>query len=251
MSGRETIADEAIVLQVKNWQDADKYAVCFSKEHGRLNLVAYGARYAKNVQGRLLRQFANLRVEVAPGQRLGRLKGCELLALPRNYDMRSLAYASVIAELTVLFTEEMQPQQELYELLKSAFDAVAARNPRLVALSFAVKLLALSGVSPQIDACVNCGKALEAGDAFTFSCSQGGILCPVCLTGEDTGQECGFNAALKALWVWLLTLDYERPKPFRVKGGDMLLLEKMLLSFIAYQTGRPLQSLNFLQQLGL
>ena len=48
-SQRELLADDALVLHVKNWQTADKYAVCFTKEHGKLRFIAYGARYEKNI----------------------------------------------------------------------------------------------------------------------------------------------------------------------------------------------------------
>ena len=46
-SQRELLADDALVLHVKNWQTADKYAVCFTKEHGKVRFIAYGARYEK------------------------------------------------------------------------------------------------------------------------------------------------------------------------------------------------------------
>ena len=39
-SQRELLADDALVLHVKNWQTADKYAVCFTKEHGKLRFIA-------------------------------------------------------------------------------------------------------------------------------------------------------------------------------------------------------------------
>lgn len=249
MSVRDIICDEAIVLQVKNWQDTDKYASCFSREHGRLNFVAYGARYAKNVQGRLLQPFASLAVEVQQGQKLDRLRSCELLEMPRTYDVLQVAYASVVSELTVLFTEERQPQQELYELLKSTLAAIALRNPRLVVLSFAVKLLALAGVSPQLDACVNCGKVLTDAETFRFSYLQGGLLCSSCSCLGGAGEQDDFSLNLKALWNWLLILDYVNPQTFKVMGSDLMQLEKALLSFIMFQTEKPLQSLNFLQQL--
>lgn len=69
-SQRELLADDALVLHVKNWQTADKYAVCFTKEHGKLLLIAYGARYEKNIHGRLLQPFANLHIEVQQGQKI-------------------------------------------------------------------------------------------------------------------------------------------------------------------------------------
>ncbi len=46
--------DEVIILKVKDWQTADKYAVCFSRAHGKIPFLAYGARYARTTGGRLI-----------------------------------------------------------------------------------------------------------------------------------------------------------------------------------------------------
>ena len=59
----ESYTDEVLVLQVKNWQTADKQAVCLSREHGKIVCMAYGARYAKSAVGRLLQPFACLQAE--------------------------------------------------------------------------------------------------------------------------------------------------------------------------------------------
>ena len=41
---REQLIDEALVLHVKDYQTADKLVVCFTKKHGKLRFIAYGAR---------------------------------------------------------------------------------------------------------------------------------------------------------------------------------------------------------------
>ena len=45
---REQLIDEALVLHVKDYQTADKLVVCFTKKHGKLRFIAYGARYVNN-----------------------------------------------------------------------------------------------------------------------------------------------------------------------------------------------------------
>lgn len=248
---KELLSDEALVLHVKNWQTADKYAVCFTKEHGKIRFVAYGARYEKNVTGRLLQPFANLHVEVQPGQRLDKLRSCELLALPQVLDMQQVAYAAVAAELTAVLTEDRQPQPELYELLQQSFLAMTKRNPRLVALSFAIKLLSLTGFAPQLTYCVNCGELIAAGANAYFSPLQGGAVCAACRTNYsgDGLEPCG--AGTRSLWQWLAELDFEHPVPFSVRGAELMELERLLYKFIFFQTDKPLNSLNFLSQIGL
>ena len=80
MADMESYRDEIIILQVKNWQTADKKAVCFSKEHGKIVFLAYGARYSKSKTGRLVQPFFRLQAEFYPGNRLDKLKSCELAA---------------------------------------------------------------------------------------------------------------------------------------------------------------------------
>ena len=248
---REHLQDEALVLHVKNYQTADKYAVCFTKNHGKLRFIAYGARYVKNVQGRLLQPFACLNIEVQQGQKVDKLRSCELVRLPKSLDMQQMAYGAVAAELTAVLTEDREPAGELYELLTATLDALTKRNPRLVVLSFAIKLLGITGFAPQMAQCVGCGASLPLTDAAWFSPLQGGLLCSQChgsYTGEGL-EPCGQGT--RQLWQWLAALDYESPAAFSVRGGDLMELERILYKFIFFQTDKPLNSLNFLSQMGL
>lgn len=273
---RELLQDEALVLHVKNYQTADKYVVCFCKEHGKLRFIAYGARYVKNVQGRLLQPFARLNISVQQGQRVDKLRSCELVQLPQSLDMQQMAYGAVAAELTAVLTEDREPAPELYELLQATFGALTQRNPRLVMLSFAIKLLQITGFAPQMEHCVSCGVPIALDDSANaplaasetgssgesqttatasakawFSPLQGGLVCEQCQSSyAGQGLE-PCSADTRALWQWLSTLDFVSPTPFRVRGGALMELERLLYKFIFFQTDKPLNSLNFLSQMGL
>lgn len=250
-SEREYLQDEAVVLHVRNWQTADKYVVCFTKKYGKLRFIAYGARYVKNVQGRLLQPFACLNIEVRQGQKVDKLNSCELVRLPQALDMQQMAYAAVAAELTAVLTEDRAPQEELYALLQETFAALTKRNPRLLVLSFAIKLLGLTGFAPQLDSCVGCGRELAAENEAWFSPEQGGALCADCRAAYATAGMEACGAGTRTLWAWLASLDFDNPAPFIVRGGDLMALERLLYKFIFFQTDKPLNSLNFLQQMQL
>lgn len=248
---RELLQDEALVLHVKNYQTADKYVVCFTKNHGKLRFIAYGARYVKNVQGRLLQPFACLNITVQQGQKVDKLRSCELLQLPQNLNMQQMAYGAVAAELTAVFTEDRECMPELYELLQATYAALTKRNPRLLVLSFAIKLLTITGFAPQMEHCVSCGSPISLTDKAWFSPLQGGLVCEKChaaYTGEGL-ESC--SQGTRELWQWLATLDYFNPAPFKVLGGHMMELERLLIKFIFFQTDKPLNSLIFLSQMGL
>ena len=46
-------------------------------------------------------------------------------------------------------------------------------------------------------------------------------------------------------------MDFKNPQPFKVRGGTLMELEKILQRFIVYQTDKPLKSLDFLSQTGV
>lgn len=250
-NSREPLVDEAIVLHVKNWQTADKYAVCFTKEHGKVRFIAYGARYEKNVSGRLLQPFANLQLTVQQGQKIDKLRTCELLKLPQALDMQQMAYAAVAAELTAVLTEDRAAQPELYKLLQQTLTLLTQRNPRLVVLSFAIKLLAITGFAPQLEHCVNCGEAAAQEAECWFSPLQGGTICAQCRPSYSGDGLEHFGEGTRKLWHNLAALDFVQPASFSVRGGDLMELERVLYKFIFFQTDKPLNSLNFLSQMGM
>lgn len=240
----ELIEDRAIVLHVKDWQTADKYVLCFSRDHGKLRFVAYGARYGKNAQGRLLQPFAHVQLVVQLGQRLDKLKECSLYAPPLPMDIKQMAYGSVITELTALFTEDHQPQEDLYDLLEQVLGLLGKRNPRVLVSAFAIKLLGLAGLAPYMEACVGCGGSV-GGDGF-FSKDQGGLLCCNCNKGSEACSK-----GVQDLWQQLAAVDLANPTGLKIKGQDLMDLERLLYKLLLFHTDKPLKSLDFLSQLGL
>ena len=251
MSGADIISDDAIILRVRDQGDKDKYVICYTREHGKLRFTAFGGRSSNNVKGRVLQTFSELELELGEAGRFYRFRNAQLISLPIAYDIKQMAYASVVAELTALLTEDHEPQAELYELLRSTLRILAQRNPRLVVISFAIKLLSLSGIAPQMDTCVSCTKMVAEDEDAYFSPLQGGLICHEC-KAEFTGgglEKAGPGA--RKLWHILEQIDFDNPTSFTVRGRDLMEVEKMLYKFIYFQTDKNLQSLEFLAQLGL
>ena len=99
--------------------------------------------------------------------------------------------------------------------------------------------------------CVHCGEAVTAKEDAWFSPLQGGLICSSCRSSYNGDGLEPCSAETRELWQWLAQLDYEQPAPFKVRGGALMELEKILFKFIFFQTDKPLNSLNFLSQLQL
>lgn len=239
----DVFQDEAIILRAKNWQTADKYAVCFCREHGKIPFVAYGAAYPRSQSGRLVQPFAHLSVTLLPGQKVATLRSCESLEMPLAMDWENLAYGAIIGEAADQLLEEEQPQQEVFQLLLEAFRLLGKRNKRLVTDSTLLKLLAFTGFEPILDACTSCGELVTA-DGY-FSLAQGGFLCEKCALEKELPM----SLASRDLMHHLLHLDFSQPPDFTVRGRELMQVEKILYEFIVYQTDRPLRSVEFLNQM--
>lgn len=239
----EMFQDEAIILRVRNWQTADKYAVCFCREHGKIPFVAYGAAYPRSQSGRLVQPFAHLQVTLAPGRKVATLRSCESLEMPQPPDWENLAYGAIIGEVAENLLGEEEPQEEVFQLLLEAFRLLGKRNKRLVTDSTLLKLLSLCGLNPILDVCTSCNEPVTE-DGY-FSLVQGGFLCRKCAMGD----ELPFTLLTRDLMEQLLHLDLNEPPDFTVRGRELMSLEKILYQFILYQTDRPIRSLEFLAQM--
>ena len=244
----ESYQDEIIILQVKNWQTADKQVSCYSRTHGKIVFIAYGARYPRSAAGRLLQPFACLQAEFYPGSRVDKLKSCELAASMPRMTLPQLAYGFLMAEATERLTEQGEPSEAIYELLQQALPLLAKRTPRLTALAYLIQLLDHCGIGPVYEVCVNCSRPAK-GDGW-FSESQGGFLCHECQHGgEGAEAPASFSEAARKLWQQLRMLDFEAPGHFTVKGGALMETEQALHRYLVYQTEQPLKSLDFIRQI--
>lgn len=240
---REAYQDDIFILRVQNWQTADKYAVCFSRAHGKIAFIAFGARYPRSTYGRLIQPFAQLSAHFTPGIRMDALRQCESVSSPNTVDIETLSYGAVITEVTENLTGDHEPQEEIYELLLQAYNLLGKRNKRIVTISTLLKLLVYCGLGPNLTVCTSCQKKV-AEDGY-FSLAQGGFLCINCAIGDEL--PCSLET--KKLMQNLMNLDFTKPQEFTVRGQELMQLEQILYKFILYQTDKPLKSLSFLEQM--
>jgi len=244
----DSYQDEVLILQVNNWQTADKKAVCYSRSHGKIVFIAYGARYPKSLSGRLIQPFACLEAEFYPGSRVDKLKSCQLTAPMLQLELEQMAYGFLMAEMTERLTEQGEPSEEIYLLLQKALQLLIKRNPRLAALAYLIQLLDYCGIGPVYEVCVNCSRPAE-GDGW-FSQMQGGFICTECHAGQGKTESLQpFREEARMLWQQLRMLDLAEPGHFTVKGAALMELEQVLHRYLVYQTEQPIKSLAFIRQL--
>ena len=201
-----------------------------------------------NVSGRLLQPFACLDAEFYPGNRVDKLKNCQLAAPMPQMGLEQMAYGFLMAEMTERLTEQGEPSEEIYMLLKKALQLLVKRNPRLAALVYLIQLLDHCGIGPVYEVCVNCSRPAK-GDAW-FSEMQGGFICTDCHSVQGKTESLQpFQEETRILWQQMRMLNLAEPGHFSVKGAALMELEQILHRYLVYQTEQPIKSLDFIRQI--
>ena len=244
---RETFTDEGIILRVEERGVADKYVTCFTKNHGRVRFVAFGAKYHKSAGGRILQVLTKVNIEFVPDKIIDKLINVELAELPQKLDFTQLAYAAVLAEVTDLFTVDHQPDEEVYKNLLAALALLPKKLPRVVILTYCVKLLQNTGFNPRMKECCQCNRVLAENEELFFSLKHGGVLCANCHEERDFPVD----TEILGFYEKFLSMDLQEPQPLEIKGSQLMKLEKIVSEFILFQVDKPLKSLRYLSQVGL
>lgn len=179
----------AIILRSRVYAESDKIVTFFSAEVGKLTGIAKGARNSRRRFANCLDPFTTVRVhfKVRPNAGLVFMESCDLLRPPGALaDPVKLAYGSYLVELVDLLTVEAEPVEGVFELLGEALEELrtgAATGGYL--RCYELRLLHHTGFHPQLDACAQCRKPLDAEESGYLDPKQGRILCSACRQPRD------------------------------------------------------------------
>jgi DNA repair protein RecO (recombination protein O) len=233
---------EAILLAVREYDDASRMVTLFSRELGKLPAIAYGARRPKSALTGCIQAFTHADLALTSGRGVDSIKQCEIIRSFRELreDLTGMAYASLLAELASELWPEREAEPQAFDLLLAAFDMLGKRNPRITALAGSLQLLALAGFRPELDSCVVCGQPLIL--PALFDAAGGGGVCAAC--GQPHLP--AFGPEAKGFVEKLLSLDWREPGQFTVTGAVLTETERLLADFLTYRLEKPLKSLAFI-----
>jgi DNA repair protein RecO (recombination protein O) len=201
MSGRErNYRAEAVVLRRRDLGEADRLLTVYSREHGKLQQVAKGARRPSSRKAGHLELFTRVQIQAARGRELDVITQAEALDLfsELRSDLTSVGQASYLIELIDRFTVEAEPNEALYSLLVRSLELLdRGGEAHNITRAFELRLLDQVGYRPELFQCVSCGLEIKPEAQF-FSFEQGGVMCRSC--GAKAGQAHPISlAALKVL----------------------------------------------------
>lgn len=163
-------------------READLLSVMYTREHGKLELLARGAqRLTSKLMGHL-EPLTLVQVSVARGRSMDQVTEAEVVnafpAVKNGYE--NSARGLYVAELVDGFSALSSANAELFGLTVDTLEALGtAGNADLALRYFDLHLLRLSGFMPELYNCVECGAELEP-DRHRFAVGTGGAVCADC-----------------------------------------------------------------------
>jgi len=239
---------EGIVLRTRAWGEADRIVTMLSPLRGKLKLMAKGARRPRNRLAAGTQLFSYMEILAAAGSGLDSLSQCEIKDSFRDLrdDLEKMTYGAYIAELVDELVPEQEPDEALFALVLQLFYLLRQRNPRIVVVIAALKLLNRAGYRPRVGSCVQCGGA-GTGDHSFFSAALGGMLCPKCAAADTAAIR---TAPATLGWLERLTdLDAAAPEKFSLPLTVLRELEVILGQYIQHCLEKDLKTDKFLTSL--
>lgn len=156
--------DEAIVLARKNYSEADRILVVYSKNHGKLSLLAKGVRRPISKKRGHLEVFSHIRFQAAKGRGLDILTEAETIENHPEIrkDLKKASVAYYFMEAVGRTTHENEKHTELFEILSQSLTKLKEeKNLKTFRLNFIVELLICLGFWPRDKTLVNPEAKLE------------------------------------------------------------------------------------------
>jgi DNA repair protein RecO (recombination protein O) len=236
----------ALVVRTSDWSETSRIATLWSREFGRVRVLAKGGRRLKSNFDVALDLLTVCRV-VFIRKSTG---GLDLLTEARaeerfpalRRDLNGLNGAYYVAELLCDLTQDLDPHPELFDAalatLRDLGNLGGLTGQRVMA--FELTLLGELGYSPALRDCAVCGQ--PAAEPLAFSAVAGGVVCPACRPRERDARPLRPAArdALEALRLDPAAWQVERPAALRQA------LRVLLGEYVGVRMGRRPRLLPYL-----
>lgn len=182
------------MVRVSDWSETSRIATLFTREHGKLRVLAKGGRRLRSPfessldllnhdRMVLIRKTSGGLHLLTEASQMGKFQG-----LARNYQALNGAY--LVAELLGDWTEENDPHPVVFEAALGCLRDLetGSWNPRDRVVFFELALLVDLGYRPEFAGCVGCGKKAEKGPA-AFAFGSGGLMCRECRRDQRGWRE--------------------------------------------------------------
>lgn len=240
---------EAVVIGRRDFREADRIVTLFSRELGKLAVIAKGSRKPTARSGPALEYFARARYMLARGRDLDVVTSAELLERPVQLqdNLTRLAYASHMAELTGRLAQEGQEFPMLYDLLVRSLRSLGTSSDDIATVrGFEIAALAQVGYQLDLWHCAQCRSELQA-DVNYLGLRTGGVLCADCRSAD--GQTVSMSVNAQKYLRLLGRQGQDAGRQISISPTLAVELERVMAFYVTSVLERDLTSLRVLREI--
>ncbi len=248
-AGERTLKAEGVILRHQDYGEADRILTVYTRDQGKLRLLAKGVRRLRSRKAGHLEPFTRARLLLARGKEMWLVTQADTVEafLPLREDLVKTGYAAYALELVDRFTYDEGANREIYTLLVSTLERISTSEDGFLPVRYhEIRLLDLVGFRPELFQCVRCGRQILAEDQY-FSAELGGALCPRC--GYD--QAATYPISMPALKYFrhLQRSTYAEALRAQITPAIRAEMERLIYFYITYILERGLNAPEFLKQI--
>lgn len=177
---------QGFILKKNDSGEADRIFTIFTKDFGKLDLLAKAVRKIQSKLRAGLEFFYLTEIEFIQGKTHKTLTDTILINNFKNLrkDLRKLAVAYKISETFDNLVKGQEPEKKIWQLLNEVFERLnnlkfKIYDLRLIYYYFLWNLLSILGYQLELYYCSLCQKKLIPEDIF-FGIKEGGLICNQC-----------------------------------------------------------------------
>jgi DNA repair protein RecO (recombination protein O) len=245
---------EAVVLKGWNFGESSRILSVYSRDHGKVKLMAKGGRALKSKFRGCLEPLSRISIEYYDKRtrELQLLSRSDLVDPHMRLlgDMRGTVLGLAALELIDRAVAGEERSVEIYDLLSetlSTLNGASGGFAEGVFWRFETRFIGLMGYQPTWDNCLSCGSSLGKEGGY-FQASSGGLLCAAC--GVSGGGLVVEGGTLDILY-WLQQAPAGEAPRLEPSEGEKAAIRKMFdFYFKAHiEHIHGLESLKFLYEM--
>lgn len=176
------LKSEGIVLKGIRYKDTSKIVTIYTKEHGKIAVMASGAYSAKSKLMSTTQPFSYGEYHFNKGRGFLYLNQADLINsfYSIRESMERVIYGYYMLELVEKSLAEEQENEKIFLLLEKGLRVLSKLNKNYLQfiIAYELKFVSFLGYKPNLERCVSCNSADL--NNIKFSISQGGIICSNC-----------------------------------------------------------------------
>lgn len=235
-----------IVIRQADYGEAHRLLWIFTESDGIIKAVRYGIRgkKASNAAAFQLWSYGDFKLRPSRGEIMTAVSADIRDGFyPVSEDITKLSLLAYLAEITITYTGESNPDDRILSLFLNTVYAAAYRSEPYLKLKavYELKLMCAAGYLPKLDSCGVCG-----GEGLYFSPPRGTTVCR-----EHRGPEdMPVSAAALTLMRHIVSIPDKRMLSFSIEDESYYKeLSGITESYVSAQADKDFQSLKYFKNM--